>query len=225
MYCERASSNYRTTIGCYWRHLVYSHSLLVHSRSRGQAVYALSPIGEVFYLFKKVNTKKPFMMESDPMTLFLQSTTIDTAGGLTIDCNLFTMARACVRKFFCFLRQYQDSVVDKTCSTKDFECQHVGIPFTIFHPWWGAFFRCPAKQINCRKTLARVKVIARSNWSSEIVGSSHHRNACCHDNYPVNNRNERYQTPSHHRKKGILLSTWSAWWRCERFLLGARVII
>ena len=116
MYCERASSNYRTTIGCYWRHLVYSHSLLVHSQSRGQAileylahVYALSPIGEVFFLFKKVNTKKPFMMESDPMTLFLQSTTIDTAGGLTIDCNLFTMARV-----------YQDSVGDKTCSTKDF---------------------------------------------------------------------------------------------------------
>ena len=124
MYCERASSNYRTTIGCYWRHLVYSHSLLVHSRSRGQAVYALSPIGEVFYLFKKVNTKKPFMMESDPMTLFLQSTTIDTAGGLTIDCNLFTMARACVRKVFCLVtfifRPYQDSVGDKTCSTKDF---------------------------------------------------------------------------------------------------------
>ena len=92
------------------------------------------------------------------------------------DCNLFTMARACVRKFFCLVtfifRPYQDSVGDKTCSTKDFECQHVGIPFTIFHPWWGAFFRCPAKQINCRKTLARVKVIARSNWSSEIVGSS-----------------------------------------------------
>ena len=152
-----------------------------------------------------MNTKKPFVMESvlyDPMILFLQSTTIDTAGGLTIDCNLFTMARACVRKVFCLVtfifRPYQDSVGDKTCSTKDFGCQHVGIPFTIFHPWWGAFFRCPAKQINCRKTLARVKVIARSNWSSEIVGSSHHR------------------------KKGILLSTWSAWWRCERFVLGAR---
>ena len=88
--------------------MVYSHSLLVHSQSRGQAiieylahVYALSPIEEVFFfLRRKVNTKKPFMMESvlyDPMTLFLQTTTIDTAGGLTIDCNLFTMARACVR--------------------------------------------------------------------------------------------------------------------------------
>ena len=63
------------------------------------------------------------------------------------------------------------------------------------------FFGAPQSKINCRNTLAGVKVIARSNWSSEIVGSSHHR------------------------KKGILLSTWSARWRCERFLLGARAAV
>ena len=149
-----------------------------------------------------MNTKKPFMMESvlyDPMTLFLQSTTIDTAGGLTIDCNLFTMARACVQKFFCLVtfifRPYQDSVGDKTCSTKDF-----GVNTWEFHSLSSTldgehFFGAPQSNINCRNTLVGVKVIAHSNWSSEIVGSS---DACCHDNYPVNNRNERYQTPSHH---------------------------
>ena len=188
-----------------------------------------SRLSERFFIFlRRWIPKNPLWWRVWPNQFIfaIHNDRYNTAGGLTIDCNLFTMARACVRKFFCLVtfifRPYQDSVGDKTCSTKDFECQHVGIPFTIFHPWWGAFFRCPAKQINCRKTLARVKVIARSNWSSEIVGSS---DACCHDNYPVNNRNERYQTPSLHRKKGILLSTWSAWWRCERFLLGARVIM
>ena len=164
-----------------------------------------SRLSERFFIFlRRWIPKNPLWWRVWPNQFIfaIHNDRYNTAGGLTIDCNLFTMARACVRKVFCLVtvifRPYQDSVGDKTCSTKDFECQHVGIPFTIFHPWWGAFFRCPAKQINCRKTLARVKVIARSNWSSEIVGSSHHR------------------------KKGILLSTWSARWRCERFVLGAR---
>ena len=160
------------------------------------------------------------------MTLFLQSTTIDTAGGLTIDCNLFTMARACVRaceksfvqSLLSFdrikIRWVIRLVQQKTLSVNTWEFHSLSSTLDGEH-----LFVAPQSNINCRNTLAGVKVIARSNWSSEIVGSS---DACCHDNYPVNNRNERYQTLSHHRKKGILLSTWSTGDAKGSFVLAAR---
>ena len=81
------------------------------------------------------------------------------------DCNLFTMAaRACVRKFFCLVtfifRPYQDSVGDKTCSTKDFECQHVGIPFTIFHSAFKLEGCCHDNYpVNNRKNVIRRQAI------------------------------------------------------------------